>query len=154
MQVKGHNGTISLDGTFVTIARTGFLARATIGKGEKRIPVGQISAVQFKRAGWAMNGFIQFTVAGGVERRSQFGSQTNSASHDENSVIFTRSQQPEFEQLRDAVEAAMVAPAPSVAAAPDVVDQLRRLAELRDAGVVNSEEFETAKVRLLGGVAS
>lgn len=26
--------------------------------------------------------------------------------------------------------------------------------ELRDAGVVNSEEFDTAKVRLLGDVAS
>jgi hypothetical protein len=34
------------------------------------------------------------------------------------------------------------------------VDQLRRLAALRDAGGVNSEEFDTVKVRLLGGVVS
>ena len=48
LQVRGHNGTVTYDGQFVTIARTGFLARATVGKGEKRIPLRHITAVQLK----------------------------------------------------------------------------------------------------------
>jgi Domain of unknown function (DUF4429)/Short C-terminal domain len=154
MQVKNHCGaTVSFDGAFVTIERTGWLERLSVGKGRKRISVAQITAIQFKPAGWAMSGFIQFTIGGGNERMSKFGSQTMDASRDENSVLFTSRQQPEFEQLRDAVEAAMVAPAHHGAGQPDAVDQLRRLAELRDAGVVNAQEFDTAKARLLGSVS-
>lgn len=33
---------------------------------------------------------------------------------------------------------------------PDVIDQIRRLGELRDAGVLSSEEFEAKKAELLG----
>lgn len=147
MQVKGHNGTISFDGAIVTISRTGFLARATVGKGEKRIPANSISAVQFKPAGWATNGFIQFTFPGGNERRSQFGNQTTTAGRDENSVVFTRQQQPEFEALRAAIEAAMVAP--TQGAGVDVVGQLQRLTEMRDTGAVTAAEYEAFKARLL-----
>ncbi|MGH4015246.1 MAG: DUF4429 domain-containing protein [Pseudonocardiaceae bacterium] len=151
MQVKGHTGTVEFARTSVTITRTGFLARASVGKGGKRIPLGQITAVQFKPAGILVNGFIAFTVGGGNEQRSRFGRQTTDAAHDENGVIFWTRQQAAFEQLRDAIEAAMVTPAGAVQ--PDAVDQLRRLAELRDAGVVSSEEFNTAKARLLGGIS-
>lgn len=153
MQVKGHNGTVSFYGTFVTITRKGFLARATVGKGEKRIPVGQITAVQFKPAGIVTNGFIQFTIGGGIERRSKFGSQTRDAVEDENSVVFHKAQQPAFEQLRSAIEASIAAPVRNGAPQPDAVDQLRRLAELRDAGLVSPEEFAATKTRLLGGLS-
>ena len=37
-------------------------------------------------------------VPGGIERRSAFGRQINDAAHDENSVVFTRKQQPRFER--------------------------------------------------------
>jgi hypothetical protein len=33
MQVKGFNGTVTFDGTFVTITRTGFRARISVGSG-------------------------------------------------------------------------------------------------------------------------
>jgi hypothetical protein len=82
LEVKGVNGTITFDGAFVSIVRSGFLARATIGKGEKRIPVGHISSVQFKPAG-LVRGFIQFSLAGGVERRSQFGRQSTGSTWNE-----------------------------------------------------------------------
>jgi hypothetical protein len=44
--------------------------------------------------------------------------------------------------------------APAAAPAPpqsDLVDQLRRLGELRDAGILTDEEFATQKAKLLGG---
>jgi hypothetical protein len=150
LRVKGHNGTVTFDGATVLIERIGFLARASVGKGSKRIPIRQITAVQFKSAGPLVNGFIQFTLGGGNEQRSRFGRQTTDAVHDENSVLFWTRQQAAFTQLREAVEAAIAAPLYNGAAPPDAVDQLRRLAELRDAGVVSEHEFEAAKARLLG----
>lgn len=151
---KGHNGTVEFDGDFVTISRTGALARLTVGKGAKRIPVGSISSVQMKPAGALVNGFISFSMAGGTERRSKFGSQTTDAVNDENSVIITKKQMPEFEALRAAVEQAVAdrsRPAAAAAPASDAMDQLAKLAELHRAGVVTDEEFAAKKAQLLGG---
>jgi Short C-terminal domain len=41
-------------------------------------------------------------------------------------------------------------PAPAQAAAADPVDQLEKLADLRDRGVLTPEEFEAQKRRILG----
>lgn len=148
VEAKGHNGQIRFDGQFVTITRKGFLARSTVGKGEKRIPLSSITAVQLKPAGAVTNGFIQLTIPGGNERRSTFGRQTSDATHDENSVVFTKKHQPEFVALRAAIEQAMVAPAGAPQASG--VDDLHRLAELHAAGVLTAEEFSAAKAKALG----
>lgn len=105
---KGRNGTVSFDGKSITIERSGFLARSTVGKGRKRLALRHISSVQVKPASVMMNGFIEFTIAGGNENRSRFGGQTKDAAHNENAVIFTKKQQSDFETLRDAVEDAIV----------------------------------------------
>jgi hypothetical protein len=154
-EVKGHNGVINFDGHFVTINRKGFLARATIGKGEKRIPVASIVAVQFKPAGGIVNGFIQFTVPGGNERRSSFGSQSTDAAKDENSVMFTKKQMPEFLALREAIEQVIVAratpqaPVHAPPSAPNIGDQIQQLALLRDQGILTQAEFDAKKADLL-----
>lgn len=43
-----------------------------------------VTAVQWKPAGGMVNGFIQFTLAGGNEPRSRFGRPTTDAANDEN----------------------------------------------------------------------
>jgi hypothetical protein len=151
MDIKGYNGQVSFDGQYVTITRRGFLARTSVGKGEKRLHVGQISAVQWKPAGAMINGFIQFTVPGGNERRSAFGRQTTDAAHDENSVIFTRKQMPDFERLRAALDEAIGRyHAPQQRAHHDSVsDELAKLAALRDQGVITEADFQAGKSRLL-----
>ncbi|WP_214404161.1 DUF4429 domain-containing protein [Pseudonocardia lacus] len=149
LQVRGHNGTVTYDGKFVTITRTGFLARTTIGKGEKRIPLRQITAVQLKPAGFAVNGFIQFSLGGGREARSQFGRQTTDAVKDENSVIFTRQQQAAFDELRSAIEHGLADPGGHQQAA-DPVAQLNQLAQLHRSGALTDAEFTHAKQALLG----
>jgi hypothetical protein len=141
-------GIVSFDGVFVSIRRKG-LSRLTVGKGEKRIPARSITAVQLKPAGPITNGFIQFTIAGGIERRSKFGRQTPDAVSDENSVIFTRKQQPQFEVLRSAIEHAIATTANGQPQRIDPMDQLRKLAELRDAGIVTEDEFQAKKRTLL-----
>lgn len=153
LEVKGHNGQVQFDGQLVTITRKGILGRLSVGKGEKRFHISQISSVQWKPAGPFVNGFIAFSAAGGNERRSRFGSQTSSAVNDENSVIFTTRQKVAFEELRAAVEAAIAAHHGTGAAAQpaaSTADELAKLAALREQGVISDDEFQQQKQRLLG----
>ncbi|MBN9108547.1 MAG: DUF4429 domain-containing protein [Pseudonocardia sp.] len=101
-----RGGKVIFDGRFVEIAKKG-LAAFTSASGSKRIPVKAITAVQIKPAGAMTNGFIQFTIPGGNESRATYGRQTRAAVADENSVIFTKKQQPEFEKMRALIENAM-----------------------------------------------
>lgn len=150
---RGYNGTITFDGHVVSIVRTGFMARATVGKGEKRIPLRHITAVQMKPAGSIMNGFIAFTVAGGVESRSRLGRQTSDATRDENAVTFHYGQRHEFDQLRGVIEQALAygpPQPPPQAPRVDPVAQLGRLAELYRSGALTDVEYAQAKAALLG----
>jgi hypothetical protein len=156
LEAVGVNGQIQFDGTTITILRRGFVARTTIGKGEKAIPVRSVTAVQWKPAGMGVRGFIQLTVPGGNERRSQLGRQTTDAARDENSVLFSKTQQPSFEVVRQAVQQAITQhlsgpgvppPVPTLS----VAAELAQLAELRDAGVLTEDEFAAQKAKLLGG---
>lgn len=103
MRAEGVNGQVELDGGMVTIQRSGMMARATVGKGEKRIPVKSIQSVEWKPATKLVRGFIQFSL-GGSDAASRVGSRSKDAAKDENSVLFTHKQQADFEALRSAVE--------------------------------------------------
>ncbi len=153
MEVKGHNGTVIFDGRSVTIKRTGFFARTSVGKGEKRIPLGSITAVQWKPAGPIVPGFIQFTVPGGKERRSRFGAQSAEAGHDENAVTFYQWHEQAFQQLRDVVEEALHAESPaqhsSSAPGKSPAERLAHLKELHDQGLVSDAEFGAKRSQIL-----
>lgn len=107
MDAKGRNGTVTFDGSMVTITRSGLVARGTIGQGVKRIPLRSISAVQWKPASSLVYGFISFTIPGGNEVRSRNGRQTRDAAKDENSVTFKKSQMADMAALRDEVDRAL-----------------------------------------------
>lgn len=146
------SGFVRFDGDFVHIQHSGVLSRLTVGKGAKRIPIHSITAMHLKPAGILVSGYLQFTMGGAVERRAQFGRQSFDAAGDENSIMFTKAEQPFFERFRDAVEEAIAEqrrPAPAAAPAPDMVTQLRGLGELRDAGVLSEEEFQAKKADIL-----
>lgn len=151
IEAKGVNGQVMFDGRFVTITRKGALARATVGKGEKRIPVSSITAVQWKPPSKLVRGFIQFTVQGGVESKSRAGKQTKDAAKDENSVIVASGHADEFLALRSAVESSIGVPASAAApaASSSMADELKKLSELRDAGVLSDDEFAAQKAKLL-----
>lgn len=67
---KGWQGTISFDGAIVTVERSGLLALSAFGRTHKRIPIGSIQAVQWHPFTGVSMGFIQFTLAGGIEQNS------------------------------------------------------------------------------------
>jgi hypothetical protein len=149
----GTTGQIEVDGEFVTIRRKGLRSFINQGvKGDKRIPLTSVVAVQFKKAGLT-DGYLQLTIPGGVESR---GGWAQSGS-DENTVTFNRRQQPAFEALRDQLEERLVERSRSAgmgAASPvtppaDIPEQIRKLAALRDDGVLTDEEFAAKKAELL-----
>jgi hypothetical protein len=153
MECKGINGTVEFDGTFVTLKRTGLLARSTVGKGEKRIPVASITAVRWKPPSRLIRGFIAFTVAGGIENRSGLGRATVDAAKDENAVVVGYTQEAGFLQLRDAIEAAIAAkvgpPAAQNAGHGDAGEQLRQLNELHEAGLLTDDEFASKRAAVV-----
>lgn len=101
MEAKGINGSLVLGKGYVEIKRKGFMAFATQGlKGNKKIAINQISAVQFKPCGMFSNGYIQFSFIGGRESKAGlFG-----AVQDENSVMFNKKQQSIFEEIKEKIE--------------------------------------------------
>lgn len=72
-----------------------------------------------------------------------------------NTIVF-RFDHDEARQFNDAImglildKGAAPAPSPAAPSQPDVYDQLKKLGELRDAGVLSPEEFEAKKAELLG----
>lgn len=131
----------------------GLLTKGVL-KGDKDIWLDQISGIQWREPGAMWLGHIQFTLIGGS---------TNSAlaTRDENAVLFTKQRRDEFERVKLAVEARIrelrlgrgTAGDTSTAAHAgpdlDVYDAVRKLGELRDAGLLTTAEFETKKADLL-----
>jgi len=147
---KGVNGQITIDGHWLTIERKGW-GRVGHSKGDRRIPLSSITAVQVRPAGSLANGFIRFTVPGSPELRGGL----NNAGKDENAVIFNKKHSDDFEKVRLAVEDYIVtqrsgpAPLPAPAAQPDIAEQIKKLGELREQGLVTDEEFKAKKDELL-----
>jgi len=92
---------MEFDGTFVTIRRP--------FAGEKRIPVRQIQAVQWKEPSKLTNGWMEFTLAGSLERQAPVGKRTQAALQNENATILPPSGQAleDFRAIREAVERAI-----------------------------------------------
>lgn len=145
---RGHGAEVELREDGLTIKRFGAGSFLTQGiKGEKRIPYSSLTAVQLKSAGRTMSGYIQFSILGGNES----GRGIFDATLDENTVMFTPEQDPDFQQLRDVVEArSSKAKRPQdIAPSRSTADELAKLADLHQRGVLNAEEFAAQKARAL-----
>lgn len=149
IEAKGHNGQVRFDGNNVTISRKGVLGFLTQGlKGDKVIRITSITSVQFKKVGMITSGYIQFSLMGGSEAKGG----VFDATQDENTVMFVKKQEKDFERIRDAVQAALNAPPPSaVLSTASVADQLEKLAQLREKGILTDGEFQVQKEKLLAG---
>jgi hypothetical protein len=148
MEAEGNGGHLWLYEDRVLIKHFGFRGLMTKGflKGDKEIPLEQITAVQWREPGALWLGHIQFTIVGGT-------SDTKNASQDENAVMFEKAREPEFRMIKGEIDQRRTAlrrgTAPAPAAVVDVPAQIRELAKLRDDGLLTSEEFAAKKADLL-----
>ena len=144
MTAEGTNGIVSLFPDRVRIRRKGIGSFLTQGlKGEKDIQLSNISSVQFKDAGLLTAGYIQFAFMGGSESKGGLFS----AVSDENSVMFRKPQQSAFDALREAVQERI---SKRESAGTGAADELEKLANLRDRGILTDEEFDAKKKQILG----
>jgi len=148
--MNGVGGQLDVYEDKLTITLKGVMGLMTKGlKGSKTIPFISITAIQFKQASSLVNGYLQFTVPGGNESA---GGITGAVS-DENSFMFRDKKNNEMaQQIKDYIESTISklhAPQ-AAAAAPSLSDELLKLSQLKDQGILTDEEFQAAKEKLMG----
>lgn len=100
MQASGVNGQLALEGEMLMIRRNGILAKAAFfGGGEKAVKVSALASVEFKKPSWLSRGFIHFVFSG----TKVLEGNVSAASKNENAVIFSKKQLPEFEAFYSAL---------------------------------------------------
>jgi hypothetical protein len=142
-EFKGRSQTVRVENDALVIK---YAAWAHGFKGEKRIPFSSIASVQFREPGFMTIGYIQLGIVGALEA----GGGLMNAMHDENTVAFEKRDLEAFKRLRDMVERRSAdARKPAIAPSSSTADEIAKLAELRAAGVLTEEEFQTLKGKLI-----
>ena len=146
-EANGVNGQVQLFGDRVRIGRKGFSARMMMGmKVDREVLLSHIRSVQFQPVGRFVDGYIQFILVGGQKAEGE----ASERNENENTVTFTRSQQPEFERLNTAIrERIGTLTQGKLKEALSNLDYLEKLASLRDKGIITEEEFIAKKKQLL-----
>lgn len=120
----------------LTDKRLIFLEKGILRESVKEFHLGAISSLSLSK-GWGTES-LEFTVSGAKGKITQL----ESGQGDNIANL--------YRQLRNTPTAKASAPAPAAPAGPDVLAQLARLGQLRDAGVLTEEEFTAKKKELLG----
>jgi hypothetical protein len=120
-------------------------------KGDKEILLRSITSIQFKKPGAISDGFIQFSFIGGQESKGGMFGSIAQASLDENAITFNKRDYPAFEAIKAAIDKqiALLQDAGTPATHSDI-DDLEKLAILRDKGILTEEEFQAKKKQILG----
>lgn len=141
MKAVGYNGAMELRGDSVVLTRKLFFGKS---KGEKAIAIKSITALQLKPAGLTA-GYLQIAFSGSAESKSGL----MAASNDENTIMFYKSTQVQFEALRDEIEVRRQATdREHISSSP--ISEIEALASLHAKGILTDEEFAAKKRQILG----
>lgn len=110
-------------------------------KGDKRIPYNSITAVQWRDAGSWLCGYMQLSIKGAMEWHGPIN-------QDESAIDFDRKSD-DFRPLRDFIQSKIAGSGP-VQLQSSVADELTKLVQLRDQGILTGDEFAAQKAKLLG----
>ena len=151
-QLKGYNGQLYVYEDKLIIERKGFFGMVTNGlAGSKTIPMSSIQNIQLKKAGALFNGFIQFGVLGGIEKQNGI----TGAINDENSVVFLEDCNERATEIKNYIEKIIlsrnnnhsnISQSENFSAA----DEILKLKQLLDMGILTQDEFDAKKKQLLG----
>jgi hypothetical protein len=144
----GVGGQLFLIDDKIIIKRKGIVGFLSQGlKGDKEILISSISSIQFKAAGVVTSGYIQFSFLGGQEAKGGIFQSTQ----DENSVLFTKAAQPQFEKLKALIEERrkFSAYGQATSTVMSSAEQLVALSKLRTEGLLSEDEFQSEKAKVL-----
>lgn len=151
LSLKGKNGQLYVYADHVEIKRKGLLSFLTHGTaGDKTIPYTAIQSVQLKKGSLLVNGYIQFGILGAIERSGGIYNATD----DENAVVFSKGSNDDAEKIKIFIEEKIFA-LKSTTATTNIIqstpaDEVLKLKQLLDAGILTKEEFELKKKQILG----
>ena len=148
-ELKGVNGQLYVNDDHIVIERKGALSLLSQGlKGKKEIPISNITAIQVKPAtGWT-NGYIQFSILGGVE----CGGGLFAATEDENAVVFAKKGNDIAEEIKAFMQE-RIRPTETNSGATNqlsAADEIVKFKQLLDSGIITEDEFNAKKEQLLG----
>jgi hypothetical protein len=132
------------------IIKIGFMAGQTFGGKVTSFEYRNITSVEVRIS--LMAGSFEISAGGvqGAERSYWKSESPNSAWRAPNTIPINRSEFPKFQLAANAIRERIALAATAVKSpGSDVPDQLRRLAELRDQGILTNEEFQAKKAELL-----
>jgi hypothetical protein len=142
--------SLELRGDTVTITKRGWANALASGmNGARTIQISTLTAIQMKPAG-IMMGYIIFSYAGS----KPFMGGMWEATQDPDAFLFGRDLNGEVAEFKAQVEKKMreskqPAPAPANNSSGTLTDELRKLAEFKNQGILSQAEFEAAKKKLL-----
>lgn len=149
-EIKGYTGQLTVTQDKIIIQRKGlggFISRGILA-GVKEIPIKNITAIQFRNANWLTNGMIQFSIHGEMGHK---GSSID-AVNDENTILFTNKQQEDFLKAKELIEDIMKKVEIQQNRSHTTIsnaEELKKFAELKDAGIITEEEFLKKKNEIL-----
>ncbi|MBC3843488.1 DUF4236 domain-containing protein [Streptacidiphilus sp. 4-A2] len=152
---KGYLATVTLHPDHIDITRT-FMGKIT-GNRSGSVPWTQIVAVDFLEPTVAKNGHIHFATALDPRGLTSTGNGNRMAASARNphAVMFTWQQRRRYRELRDLLAANAVTPTAVAASmsgratAVSPVDELAKLGQMFQQGLLSPEEFAAAKARYL-----
>jgi hypothetical protein len=148
----GDNGSLTIEDSFVCIRRnSNNFSHSSMG--DKNIHYRSITAVQFKKSEKSplgyITGFLQLTIKGGRDLQGGFFE----AMMDENTITFQGDRKNvHFLKAKKLIEAKIQQlhePSPPVNPSSSLED-LEKLAALKDKGIITEEEFQAKKRQILG----
>ncbi len=146
-ELKGVNGQLEVYPDKIIIKRKGFLAKTSQGffKGDKTIYLNQISGIQIKPGASLTNGYIQFTLPGGRESKKGL----SEATRDENTILFTKKNNELVSSIKAYIEEMLSKRFQPQVAPLSVADEIKKIKQLLDDGILSEEEFQAQKQKLL-----
>ena len=140
---------LELAGDKIMIHRRGVANAMAAGlNGERTILISSLTAIQLKLGGWLSPGYILFSYAGS----KPFAGGIFAATEDPDAFIFEQALNEQVTDFKSKVEKIMreSKQAPSATnSSGTLTDELRKLAEFRQQGILSQEEFDAAKKKLL-----
>lgn len=140
MRAKGSSGELFLLRDRVRIVQSGFASRAKYG--ETEISLSQITSITFKDPKF-LTGRISFLFPGAGTSLGLSGINMRYT------VMFTSQQKDAFEAIKKAIEE-RIATLRIAPKASNPLDDLEKLASLRDKGIITEDEFRQKKKQILG----
>ena len=136
---------ITIDENTLTINRKGFISFGNGLRGEKTIPLNNITAVQLKKSGMT-HGYLQFSINGSVEAKGD----AMQLLKDENTIVFAGKHLDDMLELKHLIETSQAPNSQASASAPSEASQIKEFKSLLDEGILTQEEFDQKKKQLLG----